>query len=91
MKAYITKIVENYEFTGIMVWNTAASEYLNTGYFTGEIVCENEDGSMHLAAKCIVEGCPSDMLSILDSVVKEDLGYIIYPIDIFEIDYNRYI
>ena len=90
MKAFITKIVENYEFTGIIVRSTATSEYLNNGNFTGEIVCENEYGNMHLAAKCIVEGCPSDMLSILDSVVKEELGYIVYPIDIFELDY-RYI
>lgn len=89
MKAFITEIVGNYEFTGIVVRYSATSEYLTNGNFAGEIVCENEyGGGMYLAARCIVEGCPSDMLSILDAVFKEDFGYIVYPIDIFELDYE---
>lgn len=87
MKAVITEIVNNYELTGILICKGSISEYLTSRTVSGEIVCENEYGSKHLAAMCIIEGCPSDMLAMLEDVSKSDFGYQIYPIDIFDIEY----
>lgn len=84
-KIKVINVINNYSITGLEIRSNAMEEMIHAGRFHGELIHENEYGARYAVAKCLVAGNPVELLDMCRDAQRNEFGFIVYPIDMFEL------
>lgn len=85
IRVKIIDVINNYNITDLEIRAEAMEEMICTGRLHGELIHENEYGARYAVAKCLVYGNPIELLDMCREAQRNEFGFIVYPIDMFEI------